>query len=591
MIKKTVIATVLIVAAIGFFLNLPQPVVAAPKDKLTIISQADVFDGQTWSTHTDVVFKDGLIIAVGQDLLSQYPAATIVKGAGKFLIPGLIDAHTHAWDNALKQAVRFGVTTELDMFTNNAFAISQRKLRHQHQADNQQADLFSAGTLVTSPKGHGTEYGFKIATIDDPAQANEFVAARVNEGSDYIKIVYNATQRFMPSLDKATLAAVIKASHQQGKLAVVHISDYQSAVDAIDAGADGLVHGFMDTVAIDELATRMAKNNQFVIPTLSILASMTGQQTTATLIESFNRQAKFKVADIAPQLTNIRGKKDQRHAFKQAQSNVYTLAKAGVLILAGTDAPNPGTAHGISLHGELALLVASGLTPTQALKAATSNVARAFKLPQRGYIKPLMKADFVLLNKNPAQDISHTRAIEAVYKNGFVIQYSDSKQAPKIATATSLGDFTQDRSSSLTTSWQASTDQLFGGDSIVTLEIVRQQLVISGNVGRVFSFPWAGAYLSFSDSDKVAFDISAMDNLSFNAKGTPGDYKVMIFSTKQPMRPIEVEFSVTSEWQDQRISLGHIPSALLQSVHSIAIVAAKPMHKFELVIDDIGLYP
>jgi imidazolonepropionase-like amidohydrolase len=591
--KNLFITIIVIIGLTTFFTWLPTPKKSAIAPSVTIISNAVVFDGQQWLGHRDVAFEQGFIIAVAPNLSSVYPKAVVVDATGKYLIPGLIDAHTHAWDNALRQAVKFGVTTELDMFTNNVFAISQRALSQQHSENIQQADFFSAGTLVTSPKGHGTEYGFEIETIDNPTQAPEFVAKRIEQGSDYIKIVYNASQRFGPSIDKATLQAVINASHQQGKLAVVHISDFQSAQDAINTGADGLVHGFMDKVDIGDLASTMAKNQQFVIPTLSILASMTGQKRTKVLIDDFSQRPKFNVDEVIPQLTNIRTTNDHHQAFLHAQSHVLTLAKAGVMILAGSDAPNPGTAHGISLHGELALLVEAGLSNNQALMAATSNPANAFKLKNRGYIKSAMKADFVLLNQDPQQKIEHTRTISSIYKNGFTIDYNNLETTKQRLGTISLGDFEKNITSELTTNWQATTDERFGGDSQVTVnrEVTGQQsyLTIDGSVGRKFSYPWAGAYLPFSLDGEGQFDLTDIVSINLNTKGTTGGYKIMIFSTKQPMRPIEVEFNVTNTWQSQQISLKHIPAVLLGSVSAIAIVGVKPLTKFTLLVDDIWL--
>ena len=94
------------------------------------------------------------------------------------------------------------------------------------------------------------------------------------------------------------------------------------------------------------------------------------------------------------------------------------LAGRGVPILAGSDQPNPGTAPGVSIHGELALLVEAGLTPVQAPRAATSATARAFRLADRGRIAPGMRADLVLVDGDPTVDIRATRNIVSVWKAG-----------------------------------------------------------------------------------------------------------------------------------------------------------------------------
>lgn len=91
-------------------------------------------------------------------------------------------------------------------------------------------------------------------------------------------------------------------------------------------------------------------------------------------------------------------------------------------ILAGTDAPSPGTTYGASLHGELALLVREGLTPVEALTAATSAAARAFRLRGRGFIRAGSRADLVLVDGDPTTDIVATRKIVGVWKAGVEVQ-------------------------------------------------------------------------------------------------------------------------------------------------------------------------
>ena len=101
---------------------------------------------------------------------------------------------------------------------------------------------------------------------------------------------------------------------------------------------------------------------------------------------------------------------------------VRVLRAAGVVILAGTDAPNPGTAQGASLHGELELLVEAGLTPAEALRAATSAPAGVFGLKDRGRLAPGLRADLVLVDGDPSQDIRATRAIVGIWKAGLAVE-------------------------------------------------------------------------------------------------------------------------------------------------------------------------
>jgi imidazolonepropionase-like amidohydrolase len=109
-----------------------------------------------------------------------------------------------------------------------------------------------------------------------------------------------------------------------------------------------------------------------------------------------------------------------RFQLERAKENVRRMKAAGVRMLAGTDAPNLSS-HGVAVHGELTLLIDAGLTPLEALTAATRAPADAFRIPDRGRIAAGARADLVLVDGNPLVDITATRAIVHVFKNGFVV--------------------------------------------------------------------------------------------------------------------------------------------------------------------------
>jgi imidazolonepropionase-like amidohydrolase len=237
-----------------------------------VIRDVRIFDGNHVIPKGQVWVQSGKIKAVGADV--KAPAGVrIIHGEGDTLLPGLIDAHTHAFGNALKEALVFGVTTELDMFTSHEYA-AQIKREQAEGKDVDLADLRSASTLVTAPHGHGTEYGMPIPTISSPDEAQAFVDARIAEGSDYIKIIYDDGKTYgitIPTVSKETMTAVIAAAHKRGKLAVVHIGSLHDARAAVQSGADGLAHLFVDAPPDAEFAALVAQHHAFVVPTLSVL--------------------------------------------------------------------------------------------------------------------------------------------------------------------------------------------------------------------------------------------------------------------------------------------------------------------------------
>ena len=389
-----------------------------------VVNNVRVFDGERAVERANVVVRDGRIASVGH---GRPPAGlTVVDGSGRTQLPGLIDAHAHVQSEAqLRNAARFGATTQLDMFTRVEFAQAQRG-RRDSLARTDLADLWSAGTPVTSAGGMGTQFGIVFPTISGPAEADAFVRARLAEGSDYIKILYEPGVEMVTTIDAATLAAAVKAAHAQGRLAVVHITSLDGARAAVEARADGLVHLFADAVIDDALASRMAAQRMFVVPTLWLFAGAEGRTLGPELAAD---------PHISPLLTEAQRKGLTRPPptgegpvraymarlkLDTALENVRRLRVAGVRMLAGDDAPNFG-GHGVTLHGEMELLTRGGLTAAEALNAATRAPADAFRIADRGRIAPGARADLVLVDGNPLADIRATRAIVKVFKNGFEV--------------------------------------------------------------------------------------------------------------------------------------------------------------------------
>jgi imidazolonepropionase-like amidohydrolase len=386
-----------------------------------IVRDVRLFDGERVTEHRSVVVRDGTIAQVGDSALAIPSGAQVVDGRGRTLLPGLIDAHVHLSDSAqadLRQSLALGVTTDLDMWNGGPRYERIKALRAADAPD--VADVRTAGTGATAPGGHPTQMGGgSFPTISNAADAQAFVDARIAEGSDYIKIIYDdlsSIGRHQPMLDKPTLKALVDAAHARGKLAVVHILSEWQARDAIEAGADGLAHLFTGATVSPDFAPLAASHHVFVTPTLTVLYSDCGQPSgprigNDSLLRPYIRPAMRKSATMAFPPTKGSRCEGTREAVRQ-------LVRAGVPVLTGTDAPSPGQTYGASVHGELELLVGAGLTPVQALTAATSAPARAFRLTDRGMIAAGKRADLVLVDGDPTKDIIATRRIVSVWKRG-----------------------------------------------------------------------------------------------------------------------------------------------------------------------------
>lgn len=364
-----------------------------------------------------MVFSPDGILAVGE---VDVPAgATVVDGTGATLLPGLFDAHQHVLgERPLRRNADFGVTTALDMFNDPAFASQIGAAQAAGDAADR-ADLFSAGNLATPPGGHGTQFGVtNLATIARPEHAGEWVRRRAEEGSDWIKVVveHGRPGAPLPTLDRATVAALVTAAHDRDLLVVAHVSRSDDARMVVEAGVDGLAHVWLDGSAPDVVGL-LADREVFVVPTLSVYDDRPvsiGQR----LVDDPDLGPRLfadEVSDLDQSLpvTSL--------LTELALTSVGDLDEAGVTILAGTDVGNPGVVAGASLHGELELLVEAGLTPIEALEAATLAPADAFGLLDRGRIEPDARADLVLVEGDPVADITATRAIDTVWKAGVEI--------------------------------------------------------------------------------------------------------------------------------------------------------------------------
>jgi imidazolonepropionase-like amidohydrolase len=353
-----------------------RPVAGNVKIALT---NARVFDGRQLTRDQTVVIEAGWI---GND-----PAgARVIDCGGGVLLPGLIDAHVHLdGPGRLEALASYGVTTALDMAS-----VPQQTAALRGQAG--QADIRSAGIPAIAPgsfHAHIPGVGER-GLIAGAAEAKRFVADRVAEGSDYIKIVIGSP---FADHDQATIDALVAAAHELGKIVVAHASSVASVAKAQAAGADVLTHAPLDQALWPAAAAQAAAAGRVAVPTLTMMEGI--------------------VAGIAPPGAD----------YANARASVAALQVAGVPILAGTDAnDSAGTPvripHGYSLHRELELLADAGLSAREVLLAATALPARYFGLPDRGAVEPGLRADLILIEGDPLQDIRATRSIRRIWCGG-----------------------------------------------------------------------------------------------------------------------------------------------------------------------------
>jgi imidazolonepropionase-like amidohydrolase len=386
-----------------------------------VIAGAKVFDGERLLGEIDVHVSGEVITTVGG---SRPAGVEVVDGSGLTLLPGLLDAHTHASAEGLRHALAFGITTELDMASVPETMIP---LRAQAAECRDMADVRSASFALTHPDGHPHQFREDLNDPDWPTattaqEAVAFVDDRIAEGADYLKVITEDGHVLgvsVPSVAREVLAATVNAGQARGKMVLAHAMTLAATEQVVAAGVDGLTHVFFDTCHSSEIIESIAESGMFVVPTLSVLASVTDQSAGRDLARDPRVQAKLPSVWLDNLSQTVHTMPQQN--FDTALATVAALHRAGVDVLAGTDAATlsvPGVTNGASLHDELRLLLLAGFTPTEALRAATSLPADRFGLTDRGRIRAGLRADLVLVDGDPTEDIGDTLSIRAVWRQG-----------------------------------------------------------------------------------------------------------------------------------------------------------------------------
>lgn len=353
------------------------------------LTNVRVFDGRELRGPTTVVIEGGI---VGNDSAG----ARIIDAGGATLLPGLIDAHVHLLkEGHLQQLADFGVTTALDMGAWPPSMVDSLRNR------TGMADMRSAGIpATTAGSAHSHLPGWPAEEmVDGPAGAAQFVTDRIAEGADYIKLIVDT-----PGPDQEILDALVAASHRHGKLTVAHAVSTAALDMALLAGVDMITHAPLDRPLTESTTARLLAQGCVSIPTLTMMKGVVDRIAA--------------VAASQPEGVPAAGP-----SYESARDSVAELRRAGVPILAGTDAnAGPGIPfsprHGESLHDELELLIEAGLSNVEALRAATVLPAQHFGLHDRGVIEPGRRADLVLIDGDPIADIRATRQIRRVWCAG-----------------------------------------------------------------------------------------------------------------------------------------------------------------------------
>ena len=360
----------------------------------TTIENVRVFDGAGLTEPRSLHLEAGLIV-------DRPPAASRrFDAGGGVLLPGLIDTHVHVESRAeLEMAAHWGVTTALDMGTPHLDRTMA--LRHLGAV----ADLFSAGHPAVAPGATAIKkMGYPPSIgVADPSRAEDHIAACLRDGVDYVKVlVEDPGQPGTRALDPATVRAIVDAAHRHGLQVIAHTVTDATFRIAVAAGADVVTHVPVQAVVSQDIA----RPGLVVSPTLVMMRG---------ICATIGRKPALRVLAALRVIPRI--------DFVNSLDSVRRLHEAGATILAGTDANSDPTTpfsppHGQAMHQELQLLVEAGLSPIEALRAATILPAEVFGLTDRGTLTVGRRADLLLVDGDPTTDIRVTRNISGVWIAG-----------------------------------------------------------------------------------------------------------------------------------------------------------------------------
>lgn len=400
----------------------------------------DVVDGKSLHERT-VVIEGDRIEAVSEEVAETHDCTNQVDGSGKFLIPGLWDMHVHGTSRASLWPVYVanGVTGVRDMFG----ASDHQALRSRLAAAPVKPRVHMSGPLLDGPPGIWP--GSKLVVSAD--EARQAVSAQAVAGVDFIK-VYQL-------LSRDAYFAIMEEARRLGLPAAGHVPSSVSAREASEAGQVSIEHlidvavscsadegslrtqppqSFIDSRRVDatavqnfdvekckQLAEVFMRNGTWMVPTLTVSHAESrdheADDDARRRLLHFNAEARTWLEAAQPYPDEVLSVLEAAHnADRKLVSFLY---EEGVPFLAGTDALNPYTFPGFSLHDELALLVESGLSPLAALQAATINPARFLGAETRlGSVEAGKLADLVLLDADPLVDIRNTTKIAGVFSDG-----------------------------------------------------------------------------------------------------------------------------------------------------------------------------
>ena len=404
-----------------------------------------------------VVVRDGRIESAGARDTTPVPeGAETVDLSGKSIIPGLVNLHVHyregpeELERQFRSQLHYGVTTARSIGSDTP----ERAAYLLGAAGRSDAPrTYTAGMGFSYPGGFNAA-GRNAPTTEEEARA--LVRDQVALGVHFIKMWVNAVAEPGLKIPPEIRAAIIDEAVANGAIPVAHIDDEADGRQLVEAGLRDFLHSTVLTfgpgagVPMDdpepsaEFIRMCLDNGAYFTPTLSIVQNRWHFAENPELLDDPELRAAFEMynpdalarlddPDVRAELVDDPGFEDRKAAFRQVQDFVKTMHDAGVAVALGNDAGTPNVPFGWGMHHEMALYVEAGLTPMDAIVAATATGAG--RMPpvgeaDFGTLEAGKAADLVVLNADPLADIRNTLEIDRVMRLGEWVDRSGFVPAP-----------------------------------------------------------------------------------------------------------------------------------------------------------------
>jgi imidazolonepropionase-like amidohydrolase len=396
--------------------------------QVTVLARVTLIDGSGAPPRRDVsvVMENGRIRDIAPAASLAAPAgAEVIDATGKFVVPGIINAHGHVGppprDPQLRQYALYGVTTTTSMYF-DPDDIAAFKAR-QAAGDLRGARILTVKYRFMSPPFiPGSE-------VKTPEEARLKVDEIVANGADFVKVWIDAGNGKYPKLTREFCAAVLDQARRRGKITMAHVFEYADAKMIVDEGVNILAHNVRDTVLDDDFIATLKRRNVTVISTLAREEAMFVFADEPAFIDTPFFQKGLSAERLALLKTVKRDEQRSdpkqafyRRAFEIDKINLKKLASAGVRVAFGTDSGgdlNRFFIQGFFEHRQMELMRDAGLTPMQIVWSFSKDAAEALGIDKDfGTLAEGKAADLLVLAQNPLEDITNMRTIEAVYLGG-----------------------------------------------------------------------------------------------------------------------------------------------------------------------------